>query len=109
MVLDPIVNQVLMSGQSKITSAMADSFRAKWTAAPKPSFSQLLTGTDNALHFLFPNYYRKEVCEKYEFAGSPAQIMGTNADNDCVYWDWTDNPFLYECLNDVSLQQLILM
>ena len=69
-------------------------------------FPDLLAGVDPALRFNLPNYTRKELCDPYE--GSEVHmIMGTNDAGGCIYWDYTDLPNQWECLNDGTCGQSI--
>ena len=110
MVIDPVVGQLIASGNdSFITNDMVTQFQAAWDGPHPPrtfGFPDLLAGVDPALRFNLPNYTRKELCDPYE--GSEVHmIMGTNDAGGCIYWDYTDLPNQWECLNDGTCGQSI--
>jgi len=63
------------------------------------SFPDLYKKTPTKLHLHLRAYDYRHLCEDAE-KDNKNMIIGTNSDDQCVYWKWTSNPSRYECLND---------
>ena len=100
MILDPIVNQL---SSPVISIQIISNFQKLWNLKQKPQFDYIYNNIDNILKFHFPSYFARAPCEDSSI-NSNAQIMGTNANNQCVYWQLGSIDFsnTWECLNDVS-------
>ena len=97
-IIDPVVNQLAFGVDPPyITPNNTDIFDQLWK--PGLTFSQLVGAVDPALRFLQPSWLTRQACEPHEH-DPLAMVMGTNGHGQCVYWEYTDKPIAWECLND---------